>query len=283
VYLHGKGAAINNVSKKERTPLMKAALWGRFSIVDYLIANGASKDHKDRSGMNAFDLTAPIARNRIERKRLLIVGQEPPDADDSRRIIGIRLSSQASLTFEMNRLAISLPPQTDGRYVKSRNVFDHTIAYYEHSTDYSVPVEWKTIARLDRGPLFPVISAMSEFSREESPSPVLSNLFWTEKVEALCHLWETSLPPDYRDQGHPGRFHACHAEKQLMTFDLSEHVLLADEMGWEYETGHYTSRLHRKGMKLLQGVWEVQPDVPPREDVIHASSVICASCVEFAV
>ncbi len=72
-------------------------------------------------------------------------------------------------------------------------------------------------------------------------------------------------------------------KKQLMAFHLSEHVLLADEVGWEYETGHYTSRLHHKGMKLLQGLWEVQPDVPPRGGIIRASSVICASCNEFAV
>jgi hypothetical protein len=92
------------------------------------------------------------------------------------------------------RLAISLPPQTCGRYVKSGNVFGHSSAYYEHSTDYNVPATSKTIAHLDRGPLLPIISAMSRFSQEEHPFPVLNNFSWTEKVNAVHTIWCLAWP-----------------------------------------------------------------------------------------
>jgi len=65
----------------------------------------------------------------------------------------LNYNPRRSLTSEMDRLAISLPPQTCSRYVKSGNVFGHSIAYYQHSTDYNIPATSKTIARLDRGPL----------------------------------------------------------------------------------------------------------------------------------
>ena len=129
---YGKGAAINNVSNKGRTPLKEAGLCGHLSIVECLIANCANKDHKDRNRMCAFDLNSPIARSRNEKKRLLLVDQEPPEVDESRRITGTRLNPLGSLTSATDRIAISLSSQTHDRYDKSEYVNGHTIAYYEH-------------------------------------------------------------------------------------------------------------------------------------------------------
>lgn len=119
-----------------------------------------TKDVQDRNGMTAFDLTTPIARNRKERKRLLILSQEPADADNRRRIIGVIMNPQGALTSVMNSLAVTYPPQTDSRYIKSTRIAGHAVnvAYYEHKTDYSVSTA-------------PIIIAMSGFKRRNPLAP----------------------------------------------------------------------------------------------------------------
>jgi len=49
-----------------------------------------------------------------------------------------------------------------------------------------------------------------------------------------------------------------------MAFHLSEHLVLADEAGWE------SGGLDNRGQKPLQGLWEVQPDRPSEGGIIRA-------------
>jgi hypothetical protein len=42
-------------------------------------------------------------------------------------------------------------------------------------------------------------------------------------------------PDDRRDNGYSGRFHACHAEKQLIAFFVHKHLFLPHEIGSEME------------------------------------------------
>ena len=65
-----------------------------------------------------------------------------------------------------------------GRFIKIRStsIFEsHRVTYYQHDTDYDIPAISKTIARLDRGPLFPIINTISGWTGEGVPDRVLSN------------------------------------------------------------------------------------------------------------
>jgi ankyrin repeat protein len=62
--LHDAGAGVSNVNARDRTPLMKAALWGRDDAVKFLLEKDADprlKDHKDRT---ALDLARDTDQNR---------------------------------------------------------------------------------------------------------------------------------------------------------------------------------------------------------------------------
>lgn len=61
-----RGARINSRNKKGRTPLMEAALWGRFENTRILLARGADKEAKDREGRKAIDFTSQSEKNAEE-------------------------------------------------------------------------------------------------------------------------------------------------------------------------------------------------------------------------
>ncbi|KAK4243102.1 hypothetical protein C7999DRAFT_45010 [Corynascus novoguineensis] len=51
----------------------------------------------------------------------------------------------------------------------------------------------------------------------------------TNKVHRLCGVVGHDLEPHDYDQGEPGRYHSCHAEKQLIAFFVKKHLFLPYE------------------------------------------------------
>ncbi|KAI4258441.1 MAG: hypothetical protein L6R42_005092 [Xanthoria sp. 1 TBL-2021] len=221
-WLHEQGCDIHNRNCRGRTPLMMASLWGRVHIVDYLLEKGADATLRDHKGRSALDLALPDPRNRNERKRRMVLYREPHEADQYRHRIAIQL--QISLGTVPAAKYDPTPERqrnTTGFFLDSWSSSQSgAIDYYELDQRYSIPDARKAIGRLDRGPLFPVISAMSGYSHSEwDPLTVLDNVKWTEEVMNLGRRLNVPVEQSY----------ASHVEKQLLAFYVSKHVLLDDE------------------------------------------------------
>lgn len=61
----------NFQTKEGRTPLMEAALWGRYENVEHLLIHGANKHLKDNHSLKAIDFAK-------RRRALLAVGRKAP-------------------------------------------------------------------------------------------------------------------------------------------------------------------------------------------------------------
>ncbi|EXJ70612.1 uncharacterized protein A1O5_06683 [Cladophialophora psammophila CBS 110553] len=64
-----RGANPNSQTKDGRSPLMEAALWGRYENVKPLLDFGADKNWEDGEGFTAMQLAEPSTRNEGERYR----------------------------------------------------------------------------------------------------------------------------------------------------------------------------------------------------------------------
>lgn len=253
-WLHEQGCDIHNRNCRDRTPLMMASLWGRVHIVDYLLEKGADATLRDHKGRSALDLALPDLRNRNERKRRMVLYREPHEADQYRHRIAIQL--QISLGTVPPAKYDPTPERqrnTTGFFLDPRSSSQSgAIDYYELDQRYSIPDARKAIGRLDRGPLFPVISAMSGYSHSEwDPLTVLDNAKWTEEVINLGRRLNVPVEQSY----------ASHVEKQLLAFYVSKHFLLADEH-----------------MELQK----VKPPGPPvGATIVVSKDSVCQNCRDF--
>ena len=93
---------------------------------------------------------------------------------------------------------------------------------------FDIPKKWKTIGVLYRGHQLYSVAAMSGWAYREDPGVniQIAGRSWTAEVRRLCEIIGYDLVPDNYDQGKPGRYYACHAEKQLITFFVSKHLFL---------------------------------------------------------
>ncbi|KAF7882802.1 uncharacterized protein EAF02_006165 [Botrytis sinoallii] len=126
----------------------------------------------------------------------------------------------------------------------------YTIDLYErvhrfNLDKYNANSNEKTVARLyvpikspppTRRPLNFVASKLQIFNAISGWAPVtltarcsnpfIPNKTWTEKVQELCQVTGYHLEPcEYVDCGNPGRYNACHAEKQIIAYWLYHYVL----------------------------------------------------------
>ncbi|KAL9017238.1 MAG: hypothetical protein Q9180_008765, partial [Flavoplaca navasiana] len=222
-WLHEQGCDIQSRNCRGRTPLMIASLWGRVPIADYLLKKGADAKMRDNKGRSALDLALPDPRNKNERKRKMVLYREPQEADQYRHRIAIRLQSTLGVIppvkytqvpkCQSNRTGMFVDPGSSSQ--------SSAIYYYSLDQSYSVPKAGTAIGRLDRGPLFPIISAMSGYSHSGwDPCTILDNAKWTAEVMNLARRLNVPVEQSY----------ASHVEKQLLAFYVSKHVLLDDEL-----------------------------------------------------
>jgi hypothetical protein len=136
-----------------------------------------------------------------------------------------------------------------------------TIELIAPIAEFHVPNEWKTVASLQRPSNYPSIAAMSGWSHGETKVTV-SGREWTDEVMRISMTVSHQLRiEERRDQGIEGQFFASHAEKQLIAYFISKHVLIEPE-----------------GEELLQ---RAKPPVLLKQATILVSRPPCGDCLRF--
>lgn len=189
----------------------------------------ASKSAKDRHGHSAMDLAQPTRRNEEERysRSRLAAADNVPERDSDRRHIAILLSNSNG----EKRYAYTGPLSKSERknYFFKKSESEMAITLHGPIQRYPVPQIKKTAAVLDRGDQFARISATSGWGVNSLPPNVHDMPSWTEQVYYIAsiigHRFEE---PQYLswNQGKPGQYYACHAEKKLIAYFLDKHVFL---------------------------------------------------------
>ncbi|KAF4969201.1 hypothetical protein FSARC_3531 [Fusarium sarcochroum] len=276
-FLHENGGNLNNVNMEGKTPLMEASLWGRLDVMEFLLANGANASLQDRKGRKALFYAQPSgATTRMSQRHGHY--SETSQAESNRRVIALRLQSYEPVGArqQLNNSGRS----KSGRFIVERNPRQNQITYFEHNTTYDIPDEYKTIARLDRGRLFPIISAASGWRIDFAVEDIIDNYLWTCRVRELCKLINYDLPPDQRDRSEPpGTFFASHAEKKLIAYYIDRHMVLPCAMIEDIkqeERGEWIGEHF-----ALQDLAEVQPEFPTIKARICVSRGICENCEQF--
>ena len=267
---------------------MEAALWGRDENVKLLLGKRAKKNMKDNHGLKAVDLAAPLDQN--EEERYMRSGGEHQVykeityiANRARRLIVLMLKDDLS----------DQPPAAVGGNSKDQ--------YFQKSADrirlfapiaeYEISTSDKTIARLERGGRYPSISAMSGWSHGMTV-PLVSGQDWTHEVIRIANIIGHALVPDAKDNGVPGQYHACHAEKQLIAYFISKHVLLETETeatGTRFEhLDNYNPSQHQIEDAMLYqeagplfGIASRAPPITLKRASVLVSSPPCSDCVRF--
>jgi hypothetical protein len=212
-WLQGHGVEIDQADHYGRTPLIKAALWGRWEAVRYFTAQGANVHAKDGNGMKAIDLAGDSLRNVNERSSGLAESyREPPTANRNRQLIVNhlkRISSSKSATPNQSR------PQSRSFFIRDA---EGQVLLYRAELRLCRPLNQsqKAYASLDRGHNYLVINAMSGYTQPRWPN-VLDNDKWTTRADDLR-----------QDLGFSSdRSRASHVEPQLLAYLVWHHMCLA--------------------------------------------------------
>jgi len=262
-FLLEHGANVDHQNNAGRSSLMEAALWGRIENVEHLLKYGAKKELRDNDGRQAVELAGETLRNDEERYRrsggdVQVYREVTFIANQARRVISHFLKSSE----EAPTAPVFLHDQTFRSYVFKHTGTDRrTVELIAPIATFHIQHQDKTIACLQRSPGFPPISTVSGWGTEETGITV-SGRDWTDEVLNISAIVGHQLRPDHRmDQGRNGRYHACHAEKQLVAYFISKHVLIK---GTDNE--------------LLQ---EAAPPVRLTQATVLVSRAVCDDCSRF--
>ncbi|KAG5975124.1 hypothetical protein E4U58_001949 [Claviceps cyperi] len=101
-----------------------------------------------------------------------------------------------------------------------------------HSIHQMHVVHHKALAAMRRHGDFPDVYAMSGWDGFEHDDFTISQETWTPKVMKICQDigFEREASPSGVGQGIPGRFIACHVEKQLIAYFIYKHLCLPHEL-----------------------------------------------------
>jgi hypothetical protein len=219
------GSEVNEINDRGRSALMEAALWGRIENIDLLLQHGAKKDLRDRAGFQALDLALPNDKNAKE--GFARSGKEHQVYKEDTFTANRRREQIVQILEEPKQSATPFGPKTPKEPTFELHSFyksplTSSITLVAPVADFPVPYQSKTIARLERGSPFPAVDAMSGWGHEGKELITVAGNVWTEEVFRISKAVGHTLNEDsQKDQGRPELFQACHAEKQLITYDMS--------------------------------------------------------------
>ncbi|KAK0648234.1 DYW family of nucleic acid deaminases-domain-containing protein [Cercophora newfieldiana] len=226
-----RGADPNVRDVEGKTPLSEAALWGRLENVRILLEHGADpllECIRDDKTVLAVDFARNEGVNTELRRRSVYKEDTRERNIDRRAVINMLARHPRSAG-----MITAGPTQTTAQpagfvFTRSTGAWDNSLTLM---ANFVVPSEYKTIGVLFRGSDFPSVAAMSGWAHNDEPGANIhiSGKDWTNEVRQLCrHIGHRLAPHEY-DQGEPGKFNACHAEKQLIAYFVSKHVFLQHE------------------------------------------------------
>lgn len=288
------GANPNMKTVDGRTPLMEAAIWGRLNNVKYLLSHGADKSircMREGKSLHAIDFAEDTRENSEERydrsggkdqvykevthernkERMAIVQELSDEVEDAgfwKEASSSNINGFALTTLRNGRSIISL------------------------LANFDVPNRQKTIGILFRGDIindfaFPPVAAMSGWKHQSDLdlNVQIEGRTWTDEVFRLCQIIGHHLPADGYDQGRPGQFHACHAEKQLTAYFVSKHIFLSPEVAVD-DLGMSGlcldgSQSDCESQDMLAELRKAQPPERLQKAVVLASRAICNDCNDF--
>ena len=280
-----KGADPDAQDLEGRTPLVEAALWGRLRSVEALLSYGANKDLecvRDGLPVRAIDFAKPLRVNQNERHRHNPHGTEKTyERDQDREAIVCLLQDEVE---EQSR-------NRSGFTFMKLSGAENPLTLVAH---FDVPNKWKTIGVLYRGSQLPLVGAMSGWGYQDlhKVNIQISGKKWTNDVKRLCRIVGHYLPPHLDDQGEPGRYYACHAEKQLIAYFVHKHLFLGDELKKDIDLAKLNldeafdnldlkeEGEHRKKLSDLQ---TAKPPTSLRKATIIVCREVCADCRRFVV
>lgn len=291
-FLLQRGADPNAQDREGRTPLVEAALWGRLESVETLLGHGARKEiecERDGLRLRAVDFARPLQANQKERHTRSTSASEQKsfERDLDRKAIVCLLQDEAE---EQSQGAASLP----GFAFTRSPTDDNLLTMVAH---FNVPGKWKTIGVLYRGSQLPCVAAMSGWAHHNLPDVniQIAGKTWTDEVFRLARAIGYSLPPRHRDQGEPGQFYACHAEKQLVAYFVHKHLFLPEEVIVEPDLfadtfnnlslegsrpGGHTREEGEHERKLLD-LKRVEPPQTMKKAIIMVCRGVCPDCARF--
>lgn len=289
-----RGANANFQNKDGRTPLMQAALWGRYESVRHLLRYGADKNLQDRDGFKAIQLAGLSDRNEEERywrsgRKNQIYREVTQTANQARRMIAHLLKDDDDQTV--------LGSNDNFEHHVFRKLSRGTITLFAPIAEYPISNEYKTIARLERGHKYPSVAAMSGWGHRDTTA-IISGRDWTSEAIQMAGILGHDLKTvGIKDQGIPGQFHACHAEKQLIAYFISKHVFIETEIRAPPEKRVYPVNLlakkdidERFSIKAgpesdkrgsLHQLATILPPVMLKKAKILVSCPPCEDCTEF--
>jgi hypothetical protein len=98
--------------------------------------------------------------------------------------------------------------------------------------DFSHSISIEDYCSSRTGSPFPTVDAMSGWGHKGEELITVAGNVWTEEVFRISKAVGHTLNEDsQKDQGRPGLFQACHAEKQLITYFIGKHAFLPEEVG----------------------------------------------------